>query len=299
MISSPSDLCYFIEVASTLNISRAAERAGISQPSLSLAMQRLEESIGTALLTRNKSGVTLTQAGKQLLAHSKHLLQIWDKVKDQALATVNEIQGSYSIGCHPSIALYSLGNFLPNLMEQHKQLNIKLIHALSRKIVEGVISSSIDIGIVVNPIHHPDLVIRKICEDEITFWSSNSARDIEKINSNDAILLCDPELLQVQSVLKKMSKIGIKFKRVIPSSSLEVIAMLTSSGCGVGILPSRVAALIKSKKLENFPSFQDEICLLFRVENKNVRTIQAISKAITASMSSFQTELNSIENLQN
>ena len=90
-----------------------------------------------------------------------------------------------------------------------------------------------------------------------------------------------------------MSKIGIKFNRVITSSSLEVISMLTSSGCGVGILPSRVATLIKSQKLEkleNFPSFHDEICLLFRVENKNVKTIQAISKAITTSMSSYPTK---------
>ena len=301
MIASPSDLSYFVEVANTLNISRAAERIGISQPSLTLAIQRLEETIGTTLLTRNKSGVTLTQAGKQLLSHAKHLLQIWNQVKVQALASVNEIQGSYTIGCHPSIALYSLGGFLPELMEQHKDLDIKLIHDLSRKIVEGVISSSIDIGIAVNPIHHPDLVIRKICEDEITFWSSNCERDIQKINSNDAILLCDPELLQVQAVLKKLNKIGLKFKRIITSGNLEVIAMLTANGCGIGILPSRVAAQMqirKLEKMENFPSFQDEICLLFRVENKNVKTFQAISKAIMTSMTSFPKQKTTPENLQ-
>lgn len=290
MIASPSDLSYFIEVGNTLNISRAAERAGISQPSLTLAMQRLEEAIGTPLLTRNKSGVTLTQAGKQLLTHSKHLIQLWEQVKVQALASENEIRGSYTIGCHPSVALFSLGGFLPDLMEQHKELNIKLIHALSRKIVEGVISFAIDLGIAVNPIQHPDLVIRKICQDEVTFWSSNCTRDIQKINSNDAILICDPELLQVQSILKKMHKSGLKFKRMITSESLEVIAMLTANGCGVGILPSRVAVRMQNRKLEkmeNFPSFQDEICILFRVENKNVRSIQAISKAIMRSMTSF------------
>ena len=89
MIASPSDLCYFVEVANTLNISRAAERAGISQPSLTLAMQRLEEAIGTPLLCRSKSGVTLTQAGKQLLEHTKQLLHLWAQVKGQALARLS------------------------------------------------------------------------------------------------------------------------------------------------------------------------------------------------------------------
>jgi len=53
MIPSPADLGYFMEVASTLNVSRAAERLGISQPSLSLAIRRMEEALGAPLLVRS------------------------------------------------------------------------------------------------------------------------------------------------------------------------------------------------------------------------------------------------------
>ncbi len=300
MIASPSDLCYFVEVANTLNISRAAERAGISQPSLTLAMQRLEEAIGAPLLSRNKAGVTLTQPGKQLLEHAKQLLQLWEQVKRQALASLNEIQGSYTIGCHPSVGLYSLGKFLPELLRQYSDLNIKLVHDLSRKIVEGVISFSIDLGLAVNPIQHPDLVIRKICEDEVTFWSANCIQDRLKFNLNTATLICDPELLQVQVLLKKLNKQGNKFKRIIPSSNLEVITMLVASGCGIGILPTRVAHTLQDQKLqkmENFPCVQDEICLLYRLENKNIRAIQVIAKAIMSTMSAFPGESFVQENL--
>ncbi len=64
MIPSPTDLKYFMEVAQTQNVSRAAERLGISQPSLSLAIRRMEQSVGAPLLIRSKRGVTMTQAGK-------------------------------------------------------------------------------------------------------------------------------------------------------------------------------------------------------------------------------------------
>ena len=77
-MASQAELRYFIEVANSLNLSRASERLGISQPSLSVAIKRLEGSIGTELLIRQKRGVVLTQAGKQLLAHAKQLLQYFD-----------------------------------------------------------------------------------------------------------------------------------------------------------------------------------------------------------------------------
>ena len=283
MLPSSSDLTYFVEVANTLNVSRAAERLGISQPSLTLAVQRLEGVVGTDLLIRNKRGVILTQAGKQLLVHSRRLLESWEQVKTEALASVNEIQGSYMIGCHPSVALYSLPRFLPDLLEQHPKLEVKLRHDLSRKIAEGVISSTIDLGIVVNPVKHPDLVLHKICEDEVTLWTGPGRREIQDIRSGRAVLICDPELAQSQWLLKQLRKSDIPISKVLASSSLEVITELVASGCGIGLLPSRVAQFSKTSKLKRVPKapfYVDEICLMFRMENKGVKSIQMISQAI-------------------
>ena len=277
MIPSPADLTYFIEVANTLNVSRAAERLAISQPSLSLAIKRLEKSVGAPLLARSKRGVTLTQAGKQLLNHARHLLQTWEGVRTQALASVNEIQGSYAIGCHPSVALNLLGDFLPQLLQDHPQLDITLRHDLSRKVAEEVVSHKADIGIVVNPVAHPDLVIHQLCQDEVTLWHAPK-------NANKSVLICDPDLLQSQSLLKKLKKAGMEFTRMVTSGNLEVIADLTAHGAGIGILPAKVAVRTRQKlsRVPRAPVFYDEHCLIFRVENKNVKAIQALSSAIRA-----------------
>jgi LysR family transcriptional regulator, cell division regulator len=283
MMPSASEISYFLEIASTLNLSRAAERLGISQPSLSSAVQRLETSVGTALFIRSKKGVTLTQAGKQLQIHARDLLQKWKSIKGQALASTYEVQGSYTIGCHPSVALYSLGGFLPDLMESHPQLEIKLKHDISRKITESVIRMETDIGIVVNPIRHPDLMIRKLCKDEFSFWVGEGRRKIQDFRSGEAVVICDPELLQTQDLMRNLKKSGISFHRILTSPNLEVIRTLVASGAGIGAIPGRVATsdfTQSLKRIPNAPFFHDEICILYRIENKSVRSIQVISEKI-------------------
>lgn len=282
MIPSPTDLMYFLDVANLLNLSRAAESLGISQPSLTLAMRRLEECVGTEVITRHKRGVTLTKAGKQLLAHTRLLLQQWDMIKSETLASQNEIQGCFTIGCHTSVGIFALPRFLPDLLEKNPMLEIKLKHDISRKITEKVINLSVDVGIVVNPVRHPDVVIKRLDTDRMTLWHSQTERDINNFVSGRAHIICDPELLQVQMILKKLKQQGIHYKHLIATTSLELIADMTNSGCGIGILPAHIAATRNLIRIAKAPYHDDEVCLIYRGENRNVKGIQTITDAIKA-----------------
>jgi DNA-binding transcriptional LysR family regulator len=279
MLPSFSDVVYFIEVSNTLNLSRAAERLGISQPSLSNAILRLEEIVGTSLLIRHKRGVFLTQAGKQFFNHSRKLLQQWEELKSQTLASHQKIQGNYTVGCHPSVAKYTLPYFLPNLIKSYPNLEIKFKHDISRKITEEVISLAIDIAIVVNPVRHPDLIIYKLFNDDVTLWQNE---DVIKLLEN-APLICDPELSQPQAILKQLKKQQYQFSRMLTSSNLDVIATMTAHGCGIGILPQRIVMSTyptKIKRLAKAPVCSDEICIVYRNENRNVPAIQTIISEI-------------------
>lgn len=283
MLPSAAELAYFIELCNALNMSRASERLGISQPSLSLAIKRLEESLGASLFVRHKQGVTLTQAGKQLFLHARQLLQYWEKTRAEALASQSEVQGYFTLGCSSTVAHYLVSDCLSDLLDQHPKLELRLQHDLSRKITEGVINLSIDIGVVVNPFKHPDLIIRPLFEDEVCFWVGKGQRSIQDYRSKQAIILCDPELTQSQSLLKKMKQAGINAERLLTSNSLEVVASLTAKGCGIGIIPTRVANAMypgQLTKIANAPIFSDEICLVYRNENRQVQAIQAIAAKI-------------------
>jgi DNA-binding transcriptional LysR family regulator len=280
MIASPKELTYFLEVCRTLNLSRASERIGISQPSLSNSIKRLETAIGTDLLIRSKSGVKLTKAGLQLKKHTKQLLSLWESVKSESLASHEIVQGQFTLGCHPSVARYSLPRFLPQLLNDYKQLEINLLHDLSRKILEGVINLQIDLGIVVNPIKHPDLILQKLYDDEVSLWCSQAHAKLE-LTDNGYDLVCDPELIQTQHILKELEKMAKTPRRVIASSNLDVIASLTAAGLGYGILPRTVASTHSSlKQIKNMPYYSDHMYLAYRPEFRTIKAMQAIVKQI-------------------
>jgi DNA-binding transcriptional LysR family regulator len=278
MLPSPSELRYFLEIAGTLNLSRAAERLGISQPTLSLAVQRLERSFGSPLLIRGKSGVQLTHGGRRLASRARQLVEEWDKVRGDVLESQGTPSGRYVIGCHPSVAMYRLPDFLPALLSANPALEIKLVHDLSRRITEDVISFKVDFGIVVNPARHPDLVVKLLCRDVVSLWVGPGR------SQQQNTLICDPELLQTQSILKQLGRAGLSFARVLPSSNLDVITALVAAGAGVGVLPERVARRIPAQGLKPFsktaPRFEDEVCLVYRADAQRSAGSRAIAEAI-------------------
>ncbi len=146
MISN-DELIYFIELAYTLNFSRAAERIGISQPALSAAIKRIESSIGTSLFVRHKKELILTKAGTQLLAQANQLLQYWKIVRNRVLFAATAPEGIVRIGSHPSIALYIFSQFLPTLIHRFPKFELQLTLDLSRKIIVQILDLNIDVGI--------------------------------------------------------------------------------------------------------------------------------------------------------
>lgn len=282
----PPELKYFLEAAKTLNLSRAAERIGISQPSLSAAIKRLEHDVGIILFTRHKTGVSLTQAGKQLLAHSQQLIQYWEDIRAQAQASHTKIQGTFTIGCPGAIALLLASRFIPELCRKHEKLTIHFKHDISRRLVEEVINLSIDISIVVNPVYHPDLIIRKLYTDKTTFWIPNNKQSTTALPTAKSVLFCNPELQQTQLLLKQAKKRGITFSRIMHTTHFEIIRSLLIDELAVGILPETIARAIPSQlqAISSMPSVSDEVCVIYRPENHNVRAVQTIIAAIKDSI---------------
>lgn len=260
---SPTELEYFIEIAGTAHLSRAAERLGVTQPALSHCVKRMEESLGTPLLIRSKKGVKLTDAGNRLLREANQMKLQWKNLKQSILNEVEQPQGLIRLGCHSAVAQYTLPNFLPKFLASYPDIQIHLNHGLSRHMTEMVISDQLDVAIVVNPVRHDDLILKEFCTDEVTLWKSNGC-----LNSD--LLILNPDLFQTQDILKRLSKRGLTFKRTIESTSLEVIAHLLHAKTGLAILPHRVIESLNGKgankisSVKNAPVFKDRIYLAYK-----------------------------------
>lgn len=275
MLPAAQDLTYFLEVAKTLNFSRAAERLGVTQPSLSVAVQRLEHELGVKLFIRSKRGVQLTDAGLRMSRRVQELLESWSKVRGEAREMVEEVSGHFVVGCHSAVARYTLPLWLAPFLQEHPHLTFEFRHDLSRKITEQVISFQIDFGIVVNPTSHPDLVIKELLKDEVSVWTHRDGA------LNEDVLIYDPSLLQSQSIVGKLKALGNV--RHIHTPSLEVTLALAESRAGLAILPGRVAEMAKEKmKLHNkkLPSFQDRICFVYRADQPKTKARREIAAFI-------------------
>jgi DNA-binding transcriptional LysR family regulator len=270
---NPTDLRYFFEVARSLNISRAAERLDVGQPTVSQAIQRIERLLGVALFDRFKTGVQLTQPGRRLFNDGQKALEVWENLKVVSQSSKTSVEGRYTIGCHTAVATYSLPKFLRHLLAEHSNLEIELKHGLSREIVADVIAFKTDFGLVMNPIRHPDLVIKHLCEDRVSFWKA--------ANSIEDTLIFDPALSQSQSLFSKIGK-SLDIKRHLTSGNLELIARLTSQGCGIGVIPERIAVqysnLVPVSK--SLPSALDRLALVYRGDRSLTQSSRVIVDSI-------------------
>ncbi|MEZ4813753.1 MAG: LysR family transcriptional regulator [Bdellovibrionota bacterium] len=283
MLPNFYDLKYFLMVAKTLNISRASERLGVSQPSLSTALKRLEDVLGVQLLIRSKTGVQLSNEGKAFELKAQELLKSWEELTSTLHKSHQEPHGHFTLGAHTSVALYSTPHFLPALLDNYHKLELRLVHGLSRIMLEKVISFELDAALVINPIRHPDLVLTELGTDEVSFYVSPKCSTERK-----KILICDLDLNQSHDLVKKATQKGLIFDRILESKSLEWISEACADGLGVALLPSRVAKRDPTKKLKllspKSPVYKDKLFLAYRADHLKSPASKKIIHQITSGM---------------
>lgn len=252
-----TDIKNFVASSSCPTLTEAARKLEISQPALTESIKRLERDHRELLFYRSRSGIRLTPGGKIFLLRARDLMQAYSHLSIRADGVEVFCDRTIRVGCHPIVGQYTLPKALKNLVTKAADYKIEIVHDLSRNIQSHVSQGDIDLGIVINPVRVPDLVIQKIATDEVMLWTSK--------NCDSETLFCDTQLFQTQSILRKMK---IKPKRLIHTESLELIAQMIAEGVGLGILPKRAVELSRCpiSALKDTPIFKDTLSIIFRPE---------------------------------
>ncbi|MFK7987896.1 MAG: LysR family transcriptional regulator [Sandaracinaceae bacterium] len=268
-------LRYFLQVAESGSFTAAARALHISQPSLSVAVRKLEEALGATLLHRSRQGVSLTRAGAILIESARLADSALNRGKEELLALDSDPRGRFVVGCHESLGAYLLPGFMARFLSRHERVELALHNGNSRAIERAVVERRIDIGLVVNPSGHPDSVITRLFGDRVGFVVS-AARlrrhdgDVPSLLA-EAPLVVVPELAQTTYLLGALQKQGVPTSKQLGCSSMELVKSLVLDGVGVGILPYRVATngvprgrLVRLD--DDLPVFDDEITLVRRYD---------------------------------
>jgi DNA-binding transcriptional LysR family regulator len=271
------DIENFVAAASCRTIIQAATKLEISQPALSESLKRLESDVGATLFYRSRTGIELTPSGKVFLTKAQDLLR---SLQDLEFPTDKETifaGRSITIGCHVTVAQYTLPKALRHIRAAAPDYRVELRHDLSRNIQADIQRGAIDVGIVINPAEIPDLVIQKLTTDTVGVWKGKGDVDTNTI-------ICNTELFQTQSILKKWKN---KSAKIINTDSLELICSLAHENIGLGIAPSRAVDVsgFNLEKVSSLPTFTDEVCLVYRPEFGKTPAEKIVLEGIKKSLS--------------
>ncbi len=266
------DLENFALTVGCATMGEAARKLTISQPALSESIQRLEADLGSSVFYRSRAGIQLTPTGRIFLRKVSSLLSSVQNLEIEANEQNVFAGQSISIGCHLTVASYSLPDALLKLRETAPDFQIELKHDFSRNIQMEIQKGRLDIGIVINPVRVPDLVISRLGFDLVSVWSK--AGDF----SSDT-LLYNPHLLQSQDILKRWKN---RPRKTIETDGLELLCRLTAKGLGYGIIPTKAVDLSNEPlvAIKSLPSFKDEIALVYRPEFGKTPAERALIEAI-------------------
>ncbi len=268
-------LRYFQEVAEHGSFTAAARALRVSQPSLSVAVKKLEEALGTPLLHRSRQGVSLTRAGQILLEHTRSAERALETAKEELLALETVPRGRFTLGAHESLAAYLLPGFMARFLSTHPAVEIDLRNGNSREIERSVVERRLDVGLVVNPARHDDCVVFDLFRDRVGFVVSAALKKTKRASGRALLaqlpLIHVPVLRQTQFLVGTLAAEGIDPPSQLSCSSMELVKSLVLDGVGVGVLPLRVANHgVSGGKLvrldDELPVFEDTITLVRRYD---------------------------------
>jgi DNA-binding transcriptional LysR family regulator len=243
-------LRYFMAVAETGNLSRAAEKLFIAQPPLSVQVRQLEDEMGTPLFIRHPKGVRLTAAGEALVPEARHLLDRAAQLK--TLVQGAGIGGHLTLGYVPSASSTVLPELLDRLRGETPALNVELREMISSEQAEALVAGHIDAGIVRSQPHHPRLVVvAKMTDPFCLAMPSSEAQPVRAVGV-DLRSMADRDFVAFtrhrgpayfDQAIHLCAKAGFSPRIRYEASTVHGVLDLVGAGLGVALVPASCALL--------------------------------------------------------
>ena len=264
----------FLETADAGSLSRAARQLEISQPSLTVQIQRLEAHLGTPLFDRHGRGVTLTEAGKALYPRARRIL---DDVRDTEETIRRERAdgaGTLSVGAIPTVAPYVLPAAVQRLRARHAAMRVELREDYSAVLAKLLLDGSLDVVIAALPYAFDHLDTEVLGTDALVVAvpASHAAVRTGRITLaqlRDApTVTLDPAHCLGEQVAGFCSSRQVSPSVVCRSAQLATVLELVGAGVGISIVPAMAAARHNTPQCAYVPlaehSLQREIVAVWR-----------------------------------
>jgi LysR family hydrogen peroxide-inducible transcriptional activator len=288
-----NELRYIVAVAQERNFGRAAQRCFISQPALSVAIQKLEEELQTQLFERGKNEITVTPVGERIVEQAHKVLEEAARIRDIAQAGRNQLAGVFRLGAIYTVAPYLLPDLVPALNARAPDMPLEIEENVTEQLEAALKTGRIDAAIIALPFQPPGIATEFLYEEPFQVvvpqrhpWAKRKTIDPSELAGEHAILLNVGHCFRDQ-ILESCPELNRGDAPVTRSNSLETIRNMVASGLGVSVLPrdaltpkyhSRLVVPVPFSK----PVPSRRIALAYRKSFPRPAAIEAIREAVEA-----------------
>jgi len=251
-----TELKYIVAVGREKHFGHAADACFVSQPTLSVAIKKLEDELGVLLFERRSNEVTLTSAGERIVAQASRVLAEAARVKELANQGKDPLDGALRVGVIYTIGPYLLPALVPQLLKETPQMPLLLSENYTARLVELLKTGEIDIAIAALPLPDAGLMIQPVYDEPFVVavprghpWAARGAGKArvgvasEELKKETMLLLgaghCfRDQVLEVCPERMRFSASAEGMQKTFEGSSLETIRHMVASGIGVTVLPA-------------------------------------------------------------
>ncbi len=241
-------LRYFIAVAEELHFGRAARKLGITQPPLSLQIQRLEAELGVQLFERTNRRVQLTPAGKTLLEEGRHVVADFNSATDAARRAARGETGSLTVAFAASVMFLSLPRIIRRFRAQFPNVRLELRELPTGPQIIALRNGELDIGFLREPSRDAELTTETVMREGLLLALSKrhelaSRKRLRLVDvANEDFVLFPRDLAPglYAHVLAVCAEAGVHPRIVQTSRELYTTVSLVEAGVGVTIIPASV-----------------------------------------------------------
>ncbi|MHB1655507.1 MAG: hydrogen peroxide-inducible genes activator [Burkholderiales bacterium] len=293
-----TELRYIVAVAREHHFSRAAEACFVSQPTLSVAIKKLEEELGVILFERANNEVSVTAIGAQIVEQASHILEQTLTLKQIARQGNDPLAGPFRLGAIYTIAPYLLPHLIPALHAIAPLMPLLLEENFTHKLVEKLKQGELDAIVISLPLDEQGLETQALYSEPFQLvlpaghaWCAKKHIPVADLAEENILLLgaghCfRDQVLQVCPALNRSSTALGSMQKTLQSGSLETIRYMVASGAGLTVMPcTATGQMSMAQGLLDFRPFSDPVpdrvvALAWRKSFPRMAAVEALRLAI-------------------
>lgn len=291
-----TQLQYIVAVDTYGSFSKAAEKCFVTQPTLSMQIQKLEDIIQVEIFDRNKKPIRATDLGTEIIAQARVTLREGKKIQDILALQKGTLEGELKIGIIPTISPYLLPKFIQPYIEKHPKVKLIVKEMQTDQIIHALKNDILDVGILALPLKVDGLEEKALYYEGFKLYLSPKHKLLkeeevkpEDLDIDEVLLLDDGHCFRDQALNICKSRPMEGSELSFQSGNLETLKNLTDQSMGITLLPELMVEHFSASDKKRLRDFKGntpkrEVGLIFGKAYLKKNLIDGLRKQICKSI---------------